>query len=375
MAWAERLESGRYRGRYRDAAGRKLGTDDTYPHKARAVRAAAALEERARRTLAADPEAGKRSWGEWCDEWWPTRQIEEQTRITDEGRRRNHLDPRWAAVPIGAIRRHDVNAWVSQMRADGVNPGTLTHAVRLLSVSLSAAVDEQIIPANPAARIKLPPPSAAVERYLTHAEYDLVRAQLPTPLDQLIADWLANTGMRWGEMAGMHRHRYDDRRGPSGAARVVETFEEKTGMVKAYPKGRRIRTVPVPGWLVDQVAELLEEDPGRCGLEHRGGQACRSGLLLTTPTGRVLRTSNWADRVWRPAVRRAGIGHCRVHDLRHTYASWLIQDGVSLARVGKLLGHVSPVTTQRYAHLEDEGFDQVLSALPAPGLPQVAESA
>jgi len=372
MAWAERLESGRYRGRYRDGRGEKQGTPDTYAHKPRAIREAAALEEKARRHFAADPDAGRRSWGEWCDEWWPTRQIEEQTRITDEGRRRNHLDPRWGKVPVGAIRRHDVNAWVSELRASGVNPGTLTHVVRLLSVSLSAAVDEQIIPANPAARIKLPPPSAAVERYLTHAEYDAVREQLPTSLDVAIADWLANSGMRWGEFTGLHRHRYDARR---GMARVVETFEEKTGRIKAYPKGRRIRSVPVPGWLVEEVDELLDADPGRCGLEHRGGQACRSGLLFTTGSGTVLRGSNWSERVWRPAVARAGIGHCRVHDLRHTYASWLIEDGVSLARVGKLLGHVSPVTTQRYAHLEDDGFDQVLAALPAPGLPQVAVTA
>ena len=372
MAWAEQLESGRYRGRYRDAAGRKLATEETYTHKPQAVRAAAALEDRARRTFATDPDAAKRTWGEWCDEWWPTRQVEEQTRITDEGRRRNHLDPRWADVRIGAIRRHDVNAWVSAMRSAGTRPGTIIPCVRLLSVSLAAAVDEQIILTNPAARIKLPPPNAAIERYLTREEYTLVRAELPSTLDQLIADWLANTGMRWGEAAGVHRHRFDAKR---GVVRVVEAFEEKTGWMKAYPKGRRIRSVPVPAWLVENLVEALEEDPGKCGHRHRGGQACRSGLLLTGPRGGVLRTSNWSERVWAPAVARAGIGHCRVHDLRHTYASWLIQSGVSLARVGKLLGHVSPVTTQRYAHLEDEGFEQVLSALPAPDLPQEARSA
>lgn len=368
MAWAERLQSGRYRGGYRDAQGRKRYVRGTFTHKAKAERAAAVAESAASKAMVTDPDAGRRSWGEWVVQWWPTRLVEDQTRLSDEGRRRNHLDPRWAQVPIGAISRHDVNAWVSHMRATGVGAGTITHAVRLLSVSLAAAVDEQIITSNPAARIKLPPANQAAERYLTRDEYTAIREQLPTTLDVAIVDWLANTGMRWGEFAGMHRHRYDRAR---RIVRVAETFEEKTGMVKAYPKGRRIRSVPVPEWLALEVDELLELDPGGCGLEHRGGQACRSGLLFTTVTGRVLRDSNWSNRVWRPAVLRSGVGHARVHDLRHTYASWLIQDGMSLARVGKLLGHVSPVTTQRYAHLEDEDFERVVSALPAPGLPQV----
>ena len=139
---------------------------ETFTHKPRAERAAAVAEQRARRSLASDPDAGRRLGGEWADEWWPTRQIEPQTAITDLGRRRNHLDPRWADVPIGAIRRHDVNAWVSSMRAAGVGAGTIAHAVRLLSLSLAAAVDAEIIYSNTAARIRLPPAAAATERYL-----------------------------------------------------------------------------------------------------------------------------------------------------------------------------------------------------------------
>lgn len=370
MAWAERLPSGRYRGRYRDAGGTVRSTEETYSHKPRAERAAAAAEEKARRTVASDPEARKRTWGEWADEWWTSRGIEGSTNATDLGRRRNHLDPRWADVPLGAITRHDVKAWANQLARDGAGPGTVQHCVRLLSVSLAGAIDHEILEVNPAARIKLPGGELDVERFLTREEYDLLLAEMPSTGDILITNTLAFTGMRWGEMAGWHQHRYDQAR---SKLRVAETFEEKTGLIKPYPKGKRIRDVPIPPWLNDQLAEAIEPTT-RCGLNHKNGR-CRSGLVLTGARGGVLRDSNWSARVFRPAVERAGIGHVRPHDLRHTYASWLLQDGVPLARVGKLLGHVSPLTTQKYAHLQPGDDEAVIAALGAPRLPHVDGSA
>ena len=46
----------------------------------------------------------------------------------------------------------------------------------------------------------------------------------------------------------------------------------------------------------------------------------------------------------------------RIHDIRHNFASYLVSSGVSLPKVGKLLGHTRPETTQRYAHLQDESL-------------------
>ena len=57
------------------------------------------------------------------------------------------------------------------------------------------------------------------------------------------------------------------------------------------------------------------------------------------------------DHWFKPALKLARIGGFRWHDLRHTFASWLVQDGVPLDRVSKLLGHKSLTMTMRYAHL------------------------
>jgi integrase len=368
MAWSERLPSGRYRGVYRDAHGTRRSAG-TFTHKAKAERAAAAKEEAARRSMRKDPEAFKRPWGDWCDEWWPTRSVEASTLRNDASRRRNHLDPRWADAPIGSITRQDVKSWAAQLRRGGLGPETVRRAVHLLSASLVAAVDQEVIEANPAARLKLPGGPPAPERYLTHEEYDTLRSALPTTDDQLVADLLVNTGLRWGELAGLHWRRVDLER---GLLRVVETFDEPNGAMKAYPKGKRVRDVPLTPDLVTRLAER-ERGKGPCPIEHKVGR-CPGSLVLTTDEGGALRNSNWSYRVWTPSVELSHVGHVRIHDLRHTYASWLLQDGISLADVGRLLGHVSPQTTQRYAHLAETPSAAVLAALSAPRLPHTEAS-
>ena len=60
-----------------------------------------------------------------------------------------------------------------------------------------------------------------------------------------------------------------------------------------------------------------------------------------------------------------GINDVRIHDLRHTYASLLIQNGVSLYEVQKLLGHSTPNMTQRYAHLNPNSLKQIVNNLPS----------
>jgi integrase len=57
---------------------------------------------------------------------------------------------------------------------------------------------------------------------------------------------------------------------------------------------------------------------------------------------------------WDSARKRAGLAHVRIHDLRHSFASFLVNSGRSLYEVQKLLGHAHIKTTQRYAHLSDE---------------------
>ncbi len=77
-----------------------------------------------------------------------------------------------------------------------------------------------------------------------------------------------------------------------------------------------------------------------------------NSLVFATPDGKPLRNSNFRTRVWPKALADAGIStDTRIHDLRHTAASLMVQDHAPLFLIQRQLGHASVSTTQRYAHL------------------------
>lgn len=387
MAWSRKLPTGKWQGQYRDING-KVRSAGTFTHKRAADKAASAKEVETRKATWRDPDSAGRPWGEWCEEWWPTRQIEPSTREAELGNLEKYVLPKWKDVALADITRQEVRAWIAELGrqekvisnselarrktilktdpgAKFVNPtisaATVGRIVNQFAASMSAAVDAEIIDTNPAYRAKLPRRRPATERYLTREEFGAVCEKLTQPRDKAIAALLAGTGVRWGEAVGLHAHRLAAAR---GMIRVAEVWDSTERIIKPYPKGRRVRDVPMPGWVSAQIASLDIEPAKACGHAHREG-SCRSGLLLFGD-GPIVDGDNWRARVWLPALEAVGVEHATVHDLRHTYASWLIQGGVSLEEVGRLLGHVSPTTTRRYAHLAETPKATVLSALEDP---------
>ena len=334
MAWVRQLANGEYRGGYRDAYGKRRTAEGTYRHKAAALRAANAKEEEARNSRAKDAPL---TWGQWCDQWLAHRNVEESTRIEDEARIDKHIRPRWGNIRLTDITRADVKAWMNELKKDRA-PATVNRIVGNLNTSLNEAVDLELIPANPAQGVRMPTGQATHERYLTKAEVDRVCANL-IPAWRDLTYLGAYTGLRWGEAIGLQRKRVDLDR---GMILVAEVWDDKAKRLKAYPKGRRRRSVPLPEWLH---ASIKDTDP-----------------VILSPWGKRPLRRNF-QRALDDAAVKAKIERFRIHDLRHTYASWLIQAGVSMEEVRRLLGHESVQTTQRYAHLAEMPTENILAAL------------
>ena len=135
-------------------------------------------------------------------------------------------------------------------------------------------------------------------------------------------------------------------------------------LTKPYPKDNEPRTMALPPNLVGQLADWITTR-----------RLKPDELLFATRDGTPISRNTFRTRVWRPAVKTAGIDFdVRVHDLRHAHASWLLAGGSDLKSVMDRMGHAQITTTQKYLHTLPDADTKNLTALdrirnPAPGSP------
>jgi integrase len=356
MAWTEQTLSGRWRGGYRTAQGKRRYR--TFDRKRDAERWATAQEHAVAEGSQRDPARGRMTWAAWCEQWWGSRQLEPGALRSQVSLRDHHVLPRWGHVPLNEIAHIDIQTWVNGLTAK-LSASSTQQTYYMLSSSMKAAVRAGIIDVSPCFGVKLPRRPPAPERYLTDDELDAVLHHLDQPYRTLV-ELLSETGLRIGEAVALHQHRVDF---DAMKIDVIENWGDR--QMRAYPKSKRRRTVPLSDHLAYVLREHLTTRPvePNCGFPHARGSTCRSGLVLLGPRGAVIDPHNFSNVQWSETLALSGIGHARVHDLRHSYAARLVTAGVPLARLQQLLGHESVTTTMRYAHLIDDGHDEVRSAL------------
>ncbi|MFI7174840.1 tyrosine-type recombinase/integrase [Streptomyces spororaveus] len=356
MPYLRRLPSGNWQATVRNHAGKRFSA--TFPLRSHARDWGLDQEAKLRRGAYPNPGAGKIKFAEWRELWWEARLVEPHTQRGDASCIRTHITPYWSDREVRAISRLDVQSWVRKLVVDGKGPSAVRRAYNLLSSIMRAAVDEDLIAVTPCRRIDLPPEPVKPPQWFTVEQAQAILDELDQPWQTMVL--LAfYTGLRWGELAGLHGHRIDWQR----SRLFVVEVNTKSG-IKEYPKSSKsCREVPIPEHVLDALAR------------HMHGRD-RDGVVFTTVTkgrsGRLLDDGNWRAQIWWPTVKRAryakpsgAIGqvpHYPPHSTRHTCASWLVQKGVSLYDVQHLLGHESYQTTQRYAHLAPDAHRAVLGA-------------
>lgn len=166
-----------------------------------------------------------------------------------------------------------------------------------------------------------------IDRWLTANEEERLMASSPLWLREIII-FALNTGMRKGEILSLQWRDVD-------FARSV--------LVVMKSKNRERRTLP----LNSRVFELLME-------KHHKRNTGSDFVFSTSHSTRI--TDRNLSRAFYVAMEKAELENFRFHDLRHTFATRLVQAGVDLYKVQRLLGHKTPAMTQRYAHHSPESL-------------------
>jgi len=304
-----------------------------------------------------DAAGGKVPFHSYAEEW---RRSQAQHRSTTaaqvEAHLRRHVYPYFGARPIGSIRPSHVRAWVAE-RAQVLSPGTVEVVYRWVSAIFKAAVGDRLIASSPCVGVKLP---ERVERRVKPLEVDQVEALIEAMPERYRALVMlgAGTGLRQGEAFGLTVDRVDfPRRKLIVDRQIVLVPGGAPSFGPPKTKASR-RTVPLPDVvleaLVAHVAAFLPKPPPG---DH---------LFFTNEAGQPIRRTRFSA-VWRPAVAAAGLPEgTGFHDLRHFYASVLIDAGESVKVVQERAGHASAVETlNTYSHLFPASEDRTRAAVDA----------
>ena len=341
-----------YKVRYRDQADKQRQRKGFHTLK-EARLYAATVETKVAAGVWVDPNAGKVTVGRIYSDWLAgLTHIKATTRATREVTWNAHVKPKWEHTEIRRIRPSQVRSWVGQMSKDGAKVATVENALGVLRMVLAVAVEDRLIPTNPAVGVRAPRREPRQHRFLSHQQVDALATEVGP--DGVVVYTLAYTGMRVGEMAALRVSDVDFLRRRVSVSRSVSEVRGQ-GMVFSSTKTYEARSIPLPAFLVAPLSKLAT-GKGR-------------GDLLFGSAGEPFRVGNWRRRVYLPAVKRcqeadADFPAVTVHDLRGTAASLAISAGANVLAVRNLLGHASAaVTLDVYSSLFPDDLEAVAAAL------------
>jgi integrase len=299
-----------------------------------------------------DPRAGKIKMNELFDRWWPVyEQTLKPSAMKSEGSRlRCHLRP-----DLGDLRLEEFDGpadqwWVSQMISDGMAAKSIRNCHGLLFVVMEFAILHKMIGANPCQGTKMPELVPREMRFLTEVEGANLVAGFK-PEWQAVPITMLGTGIRWAELAGLKVGRVDIL---GRKIRIEDTlqFIGGDGLVTVQPKTRASRrTISLPIQVAEALVPLVQ------------GKR-RADYVFTTPEGEPLSHHWFWYHVWEPSRTAADLEEVRIHDLRHTHASWLIAANRPLTGIQRRLGHTSiAITSDLYGHLLPDVDEGIVAAL------------
>lgn len=263
----------------------------------------------------------QRSWKEAVVKWMSEHKDQKSIRSTKCHLR--WLDTFLRDMPLHKITRDVIEQIAEKKEAEGVSNATVNRHLEVVRAILRAACyDWEWIEKAPKVRMRKEPSRRV--RYLTKEEHTRLLAELPSHLSAIV-QFATATGLRAGNIVGLQWANVD--------------MENRIAMVH----GDEVKNGESLGiYLNADAMAVLDSLKGK----HKTHVFSYRGKPINQPN----------TKAWREALKRAGIKNFRFHDLRHTWASWHVQNGTPLFAVQEQGGWKSPQMVRRYAHLSAEHF-------------------
>ena len=298
-----------------------------------------------------DPKLGKVTFRSYYEEW--------ATLQTWVAGTRRAMDLAVYSVSFGGVAFSDlkpshIEAWVKWMSDKPLEASTIKTRFNNVRAVIRAAIGDRFLGHDVTAKVSLPrqPKAAEAMRIPTPSEVGTLLEEVDERFAALIA-LCAFAGTRLGEAAAL---RVGDIKFLAKEIRIERQVQRTSGGVEIrLPKYESVRTVYIPDELLDVLSEHI-----RIFLPDNAAER-----YLFAGKGDDPVHQNSVDYRWREARKRAGVDY-RLHDLRHYYASGLINENCDVVTVQRALGHSSPsVTLNTYSHLWPNANDRTRNAAAA----------
>ncbi|AOV07073.1 tyrosine-type recombinase/integrase [Sporosarcina ureilytica] len=236
----------------------------------------------------------------------------------------NLLKRYFGDVIMGDITTENLKKYLGEAGGH-LKPSSLGHRVRFIKSLFKWAHEEGFIFKNPAAKLKEPKLGKRIPKYLSKHEIELLREGCYTSLENALFEFFYSTGCRIGEIAKLNRNDINF----AGNSVIVHGKGDKEREVYF--------NIRCAIWLKRYLDERDDEEP----------------CLFVTERKPIRRMSIDSLRyVVKRISNRAGINKTiHPHQLRHSYATHLVDNGAPLEVIQSLLGHEKSETTRIYAHL------------------------
>ena len=316
-----------------------------------------------------DMAPGRVTLGEFLDKWLSSHaepNTAPKTFIRYEQLIRVHLKPALGGVLLAKLRPLQVQDAYNEIKAKGLSNRTVLHCHRVLRQALQHAVKWGLLARNPTDAVDAPRPKRFEVNALRPDQARLLQEAADESRYGPLVRAALTTGLRQGELLGL---RWKDVELDAGVLSVRQTCQwlPGKGFVFGEPKSRKsLRAVTLPASVVDALrrhrAAQLEERLAA------GPAYVDRDLVFADPVGRPTHIST-LRKYWLALTAAIGLNGLRFHDLRHTHASLLLQQGVHAKVVSERLGHATTaITMDIYSHVAPglqvdaaRRFDEVLA--------------
>lgn len=306
----------------------------------------AAKQLRARIVLGADPRAEAKArkavptYAEFFEgHYLPHVKLRKRSWDRDEELYRLRIKAVFGGKRLNQITRHQVQTFHSSLAQQGLAAATANHHLKLIRQSLNLARQWGMLEGeNPAARTPMLLEDNKVENYLDDDQLGRLLKVLRTDHNRPVCNvalFLLSTGCRLNEALSAT---WDD-----------VDVERRVFTIRATnSKARKLRSIPLNDSSIEVLNDLKTRQEG--------------GPLFRGKRGEPLR---YVAKVWARLKVKAQLPALRLHDLRHQFASFLVNDGRTLYEVQAILGHSSSKVTERYSHLSTKTLQQAAASASA----------